>query len=124
MQSVCEAAGGWDGMLSLAEEWHARVMADEVVSHALSRGFHPRHTEPLASYWAEALGGPTTYSKTCGLHSAGQGDSLPPGLESGAQAASTASALGVPLAKWRSRCHAARTSRHRNMVQVPETGSP
>lgn len=41
-------------------------MADEVVSHAFSHGFHPRHTERLAAYWAEALGGPTTYSDTCG----------------------------------------------------------
>jgi hemoglobin len=41
-------------------------MADEVVSHAFSHGFHPRHSERLASYWAEALGGPTTYSDTFG----------------------------------------------------------
>ena len=33
-------------------------MADEVVSHAFSHGFHPQHTERLAAYWAEALGGP------------------------------------------------------------------
>ena len=37
-------------------------MADEVVSHAFSHGFHPEHTERLAAYWAEALGGPPTYS--------------------------------------------------------------
>jgi hemoglobin len=41
-------------------------MADEIVSHAFSHGFHPRHTEGLAAYWAEALGGPTTYSDTIG----------------------------------------------------------
>jgi len=41
-------------------------MADEVVSHAFSHGFHPRHTERLAAYWAEALGGPTTYSAAYG----------------------------------------------------------
>jgi hemoglobin len=52
--------------LSLARAWHARVMADEVVSHAFSHGFHPQHTERLAAYWAEALGGPTRYSKTYG----------------------------------------------------------
>ncbi len=38
--------------------WHDRVMADEIVSHAFSHGFHPQHTERLAAYWAEALGGP------------------------------------------------------------------
>ena len=41
MQPVYEAAGGADGLLRLAGAWHARVMADEVVSHAFSHGFHP-----------------------------------------------------------------------------------
>lgn len=61
-----EAAGGADGMIRLAEAWHARVMADEVVSHAFSHGFHPRHGERLAAYWGEALGGPRTYSASYG----------------------------------------------------------
>ncbi|GAB3056228.1 group II truncated hemoglobin [Intrasporangium mesophilum] len=61
-----EAAGGHEGMVRLAHAWHARVMDDEVVSHAFSHGFRPDHTERLASYWAEALGGPTTYSDTYG----------------------------------------------------------
>ena len=58
MQNVYEASGGCEGLLRLAQAWHARVMADEVVSHAFSHGFHPDHTERLAAYWAEALGGP------------------------------------------------------------------
>ena len=66
MQSVFEAAGGEAGILRLAEAWHARVMADEVVSHAFSHGFHPQHSERLAAYWGEALGGPTTYSDKYG----------------------------------------------------------
>ncbi|MEP6852111.1 MAG: group II truncated hemoglobin [bacterium] len=66
MQTVFEAAGGTDGSLALASAWHARVMADEVVSHPFSHGFHPEHTKRLASYWAEALGGPTTYSDSYG----------------------------------------------------------
>jgi hemoglobin len=41
-------------------------MADELVSHAFSFGFHPEHSERLAAYWAEALGGPASYSKACG----------------------------------------------------------
>ncbi|MBO0730675.1 MAG: group II truncated hemoglobin [Acidimicrobiaceae bacterium] len=64
--TVYEAAGGDDGLLRLAGAWHARVMADEVVSHAFSHGYHPQHTERLAAYWAEALGGPPTYSTTYG----------------------------------------------------------
>ena len=53
-------------MRRLAAAWHARVMVDEVVSHAFSHGFHPQHTERLAAYWAEALGGPTAYSDAYG----------------------------------------------------------
>ncbi len=41
-------------------------MADEVVAHAFSHGFHPQHTERLAAYWAEALGGPSLYSGSYG----------------------------------------------------------
>ena len=66
MRSVYEVAGGSEGLLRLAEAWHHRVMADEIVSHAFSHGFHPEHSERLAAYWAEALGGPTTYSDAYG----------------------------------------------------------
>lgn len=66
METVFEAAGGMDGLRRLAGAWHRRVMADEVVAHAFSHGFHPKHVERLAAYWAEALGGPTTYSSTYG----------------------------------------------------------
>ena len=65
-ETVYEAAGGFDGLMRLADAWHARVMDDEVVSHAFSHGFHPQHTERLAAYWAEALGGPATYSDQFG----------------------------------------------------------
>ena len=61
MPTVFEAAGGEPGLLRLALAWHARVMADEVVSHAFSHGFHPEHSERLAAYWAEALGGPRPF---------------------------------------------------------------
>jgi hemoglobin len=66
MQTVYEAAGGAGGMLRLAEAWHARVMADEIVSHAFSHGFRADHSERLAAYWAEALGGPAEYSEQYG----------------------------------------------------------
>jgi hemoglobin len=66
MPSVYEAAGGSAGLLRLARAWHERVMADEVVSHAFSHGFHPQHDERLAAYWAEALGGPAAYSAAYG----------------------------------------------------------
>jgi hemoglobin len=66
MQTVYEAVGGAEALLRLASAWHTRVMADEVVSHAFSHGFHPQHSERLAAYWAEALGGPTSYSDAYG----------------------------------------------------------
>ncbi|MGI8802561.1 MAG: group II truncated hemoglobin [Solirubrobacteraceae bacterium] len=66
MQTVYDAAGGGDGLLRLARRGNARVMADEVVSHAFSHGFHPEHSERLAAYWAEALGGPATFSTAYG----------------------------------------------------------
>jgi len=64
--TVYEAAGGIGGLLRLANAWHARVMADEEVSHAFSHGYRPDHSERLAAYWAEALGGPPLYSDTYG----------------------------------------------------------
>ena len=36
------------------------------MSHAFSHGFDPDHTKRLAAYWAEALGGPTTFSTAYG----------------------------------------------------------
>jgi hemoglobin len=64
--TVYEAAGRIGGLLRLAEAWHARVMADEEVSHAFSHGYRPDHSERLAAYWAEALGGPPMYSQRYG----------------------------------------------------------
>jgi hemoglobin len=63
---VYEAAGGDPGLLRLASAWHDRVMADPVVSHAFSHGFHPEHSQRLAAYWAEALGGPTAFTDRYG----------------------------------------------------------
>jgi hemoglobin len=66
MRTIFEAVGGHEGLCRLAEAWHRRVMEDEVVSHAFSHGFHPQHVQRLAAYWAEALGGPTSYSSLHG----------------------------------------------------------
>ena len=66
MATVYETAGGIGGLRRLAQAWHARVMADEEVSHAFSHGYRPDHSERLAAYWAEALGGPPVYSQRYG----------------------------------------------------------
>lgn len=70
MQTIYEAIGGYEGLKSLAHAWHHRVLEDEVVSHAFSHGYHPQHTERLAAYWAEALGGPALYSGAYGNETA------------------------------------------------------
>ena len=62
MQTVYEAAGGMEGLVRLAAAWHERVLADEIAAHPFSHGVRPDHTERLAAYWAEALGGPRAYS--------------------------------------------------------------
>ena len=66
MKSIYEAAGGSEGLRRLAAAWHARVLEDEVVSHAFSHGFRPDHTDRLAAYWTEALGGPPEYTSRYG----------------------------------------------------------
>lgn len=69
MSSVYEAMGGERGVLRLAHAWHERCLADPIVSHAFSHGFHPAHTARLAAYWSEQLGGPARYSEQIGDHS-------------------------------------------------------
>lgn len=67
--TIYEAAGGRQAILDLAHAWHARCLADPIVSHAFSHGYHPQHTERLAAYWAEALGGPHDYTESMGSES-------------------------------------------------------
>jgi len=63
-QTVYDAAGGRDGLLALSRAWHARCLADPVVAHAFSHGYREDHSERLAAYWAQALGGPTEFTDT------------------------------------------------------------
>lgn len=63
------AIGGAEGVLRLAHAWHERVLADEIVAHAFSHGFHPQHAERLAAYWTEAWGGPPAYTTGLGSES-------------------------------------------------------
>ena len=60
--TIFEAMGGQAACRALAEAWHERVLADPVVSHAFHAGVHEHHTERLAAYFAEQLGGPATYT--------------------------------------------------------------
>jgi hemoglobin len=68
-KTIYEVAGGRQAFLDLAHAWHARCLADPIVSHAFSHGYHPQHSERLAAYWAEALGGPPEYTESMGNES-------------------------------------------------------
>lgn len=63
-RTLYDRVGGMPALTALAHAWHERCLTDPVVSHAFSHGFHPDHTDRLAAYWAEALGGPDSYSRT------------------------------------------------------------
>jgi hemoglobin len=67
--TIYEAMGGADALLALAEAWHTRCLADPILAHPFEGGIHPQHTERLAAYWAEQLGGPADYTKSLGDYS-------------------------------------------------------
>ena len=80
-ETLFEFAGGQDALLRLATAHHARCLADPELNHPFSHDdLNPEHVARLAAYWAEVLGGPATYSRSCGDQSsllqmhAGNGD--------------------------------------------------
>jgi hemoglobin len=67
LPTLFEFAGGEAAFLALAKAHHARCLADPELNHPFSHDDqHPQHVERLAAYWGEVLGGPDTYSRTCG----------------------------------------------------------
>jgi hemoglobin len=69
--SLYEFAGGEAAFLALASAHHARCLADPALNHPFSHpGQHPQHVERLAAYWAEVLGGPPRFSRSCSDHAA------------------------------------------------------
>jgi truncated hemoglobin YjbI len=69
--TLFEFAGGAPAFLALAAAHHARCLQDPELNHPFSHpDQNPQHVERLAAYWAEVMGGPTTYSQTCGDHPA------------------------------------------------------
>ena len=67
--SIDEAAGGAMAFLRLAEVWHELCLADPIVSHAFSHGYHPQHSHRLAAYWSESLDGPPEFTTSLGNES-------------------------------------------------------
>jgi hemoglobin len=67
--TLFEFAGGEPAFVALATAHHARCLADPELNHPFSHpDQHPQHVERLAAYWAEVLGGPPSYSQSCGDH--------------------------------------------------------
>ncbi|QJY50099.1 group II truncated hemoglobin [Pseudonocardia broussonetiae] len=67
--TLYEFAGGRPAFRALARAHHLRCLADPELNHPFSRpDQHPQHTERLADYWAEVLGGPPHFSRACGGH--------------------------------------------------------
>ena len=61
------AVGELPALLRLARAWHERCLADTELAHAFTHApIHPGHSERLAAYWGEALGGPAAYTSTYG----------------------------------------------------------
>lgn len=65
--TLYEFAGGEPAFLALATAHHARCLEDPELNHPFSHpDQHPQHVERLAAYWAEVMGGPASYSQSCG----------------------------------------------------------
>lgn len=72
MTTLYEQADGFDVLLALANRWHDLCLADPLAAHPFEHQLHPRHSERLAAYLAEALGGPPLYTAGYGDESAVQ----------------------------------------------------
>jgi hemoglobin len=65
--TLFEFAGGEPAFLVLAAAHHTRCLEDPELNHPFSHtDQNPQHVERLAAYWAEVLGGPPTFSQSCG----------------------------------------------------------
>lgn len=64
-------AGGDPAFLALARAHHRRCLDDPELNHPFSHpDQHPQHVERLAAYWAQVLGGPPSFSESCGSETA------------------------------------------------------
>ena len=62
--TIFEAMGGEEAVLALARAWHRRCLDDPILAHPFEHGVHAQHSERVAAYWSQQLGGPTTYTDT------------------------------------------------------------
>jgi hemoglobin len=68
--SLFEFAGSQPAFLRLAAAHHQRCLDDPELNHPFSHPGNPEHVERLADYWEEVFGGPPTFSRQFGGHSA------------------------------------------------------
>lgn len=64
--TIYEAMGGAETVRALAHAWHVRCLADPILAHPFEHGIHPHHTDRLAAYFAEQLGGSAAYTQSLG----------------------------------------------------------
>jgi len=70
--SLYAQLGGFDMILAVTHRWHALCLADPLAGHPFEHGVHPHHSERLAAYLAQALGGPPLYTAGFGDETAVQ----------------------------------------------------
>ena len=68
--TIYDYVGGAPVFLALANDFHARCLADPVLEHPFSHTGNPEHVQRLADYWGEVFGGPPEFSTSYGGHSA------------------------------------------------------
>lgn len=66
MTTTYDELGGYERLRELAEAWHERCLADDIMNHPFSHPGQHDHLDRLASYWAEQLGGPQMYTGVFG----------------------------------------------------------
>jgi hemoglobin len=69
--TLFEFAGGEPAFLALAARHHELCLEDPELNHPFSHpDQHPEHVARLGTYWAEVMGGPPTFSRSCADQSA------------------------------------------------------
>ena len=62
LPTLYEWAGGLDPLRRMIDSFYDRVEADDALSGLFPGGVSQRHREHVTDWWAEVLGGPTTYT--------------------------------------------------------------
>jgi len=62
LPTLYEWAGGLDPLRRMIDSFYDRVEADDALAGFFPGGVSQRHREHVTDWWAEVLGGPTTYT--------------------------------------------------------------